>query len=91
MAHNFKILSHRTDGNLHLDLAGDFDGNSALELLNVLKEKLDSTARVSIHTGNLRKLHPFGLQVFNANFSKIKHHRTCIEFIGDKADQITSN
>ena len=75
MAHNFKILRHRTNGNLYLDLIGDFDGNSALELLNVLKENLDNTARVSINTGNLKKIHLFGLHVFNQNFSKIKNHQ----------------
>jgi hypothetical protein len=91
MAHNFKILRHRTNGNLYLDLAGDFDGSSALELLNILKENLKHTARVSINTCNLKKIHPFGLQVFNQNFSKIKHRQTCIEFIGKNASQITSN
>jgi anti-anti-sigma regulatory factor len=90
MAHNFKILRHRTNGNLYLNLIGDFDGNSALELFNVLEENMDNTERVSINTSNLKKLHPFGLQLFNANFSKIKHHQTCVEFIGEKADQITS-
>ena len=89
MANNFKILRHRTDDNLQLSLAGDFDGSSAFELLNMLKENLNNTARVSINTSNLKKIHPFGLQVFNQNFSKIKHHQTWVEFIGKNADQIT--
>ena len=90
MANNFKILRHRTDGNLHLNLAGDFDGSSAYELLNMLKENLENTARVSINTSNLKKIHPFGLQIFKQNFSKIKHYQTCVEFIGKNAGQITS-
>ncbi len=90
MASNFKILRHRTDGNLYLNLAGDFDGSSAFELLNMLIENLDNTARVSINTSNLKKIHPFGLQVFYHNFSKIKHHQTCVEFIGENEGQITS-
>ena len=91
MAHNFKILRHRTNGNLYLNLTGDFDGNSALELLNMLQENLEHTACVSINTGNLKKIHPFGLQVFSQNFSKIKHHQICVEFSGKNAGQITSN
>lgn len=91
MANNFKILRHRTDGNLQLSLAGDFDGSSAFELLIMLEENLDNTARVSINTSNLKKIHPFGRQVFNHNFSRLKHHRTCVRFIGENADQITSN
>jgi hypothetical protein len=38
MATNFKISSHRTESKLHLNLAGDFDGSSAFELLNMLKD-----------------------------------------------------
>ena len=90
MAHNFKISIHRTIDNLYIRLMGDFDGNSALELLNVLKENFDNTARVSINTGNLKKIHLFGLHVFNQNFSKIKNHQACVEFIGENASQITS-
>jgi ABC-type transporter Mla MlaB component len=90
MATNFKISSHRTESKLHLNLAGDFDGSSAFELLNMLKDNLDTTARVSINTSNLKKIYPFGRQVFNHNFSRFKHRRTCVRFIGQKADQITS-
>jgi hypothetical protein len=90
MAHNFKIVRHRADGNLRLKLAGDFDGNSALELLNVLKENSNDIVGVSIVTDNLKKIHPFGLQVFNQNYSKIKRHQSRIEFIGEHAGQITS-
>lgn len=40
MAHNFKINIHRTIDNLYLRLMGDFDGSSAFELFNALKDKL---------------------------------------------------
>ena len=90
MAHNFKILRHRTNGNLYLDLIGDFDGNSALELLNMLKENLEHTACVSINTSNLKKIHSFGLQVFNQKFLKIKQNQTCVSFIGKNAGQLIS-
>ena len=80
MANNFKILRHRTDGNLHLDLAGDFDGSSAFELLNTLETNLHSNDCVSINTSSLNKIHPFGRQVFNQHFSKLKHHQTSVLF-----------
>jgi hypothetical protein len=38
MASNFKIFSLETRDSLHLKLDGDFDGNSAHELLNTLKK-----------------------------------------------------
>lgn len=89
MAKNFKIVMQRTGGNLHLNLAGGFDGSSALELLNMLKENLSNTVRITIDTGNLKKNHPFGRQVLNNKFSRIEHHRICVNFTGKNANRIT--
>ena len=82
MAHNFKIFMHRTIDNLHLNLKGDFDGSSAFELLNILKENLDSAKRILIDTSNLKKIYPFGQDVFDHNLSKLLDHRIRIQFIG---------
>ena len=82
MAHNFKIFMHQTVDNLHLNLRGDFDGSSAFELLNILKENLDSAKRILIDTNNLKKIYPFGQEVFDHNLSKLKDHRIRIQFIG---------
>ena len=38
MASNFRLLSYRNKDSLHLQLYGDFDGNSAYELINTLKK-----------------------------------------------------
>ena len=82
MAHNFKIFMHRTIDNLHINLKGDFDGSSAFELLNILKENLNSTKRILIDTNNLKKIYPFGREVFDYNISKLMNHRIRIQFIG---------
>ena len=82
MAHNFKIFMHQTVDNLHLNLRGDFDGSSAFELLNTLKENLNSTKRILIDTNNLKKIYPFGREVFDYNLSKLMDHRIRIQFIG---------
>jgi len=37
MAANFRISVHRSSDSLHMKLMGDFDGSSAWELLNVLR------------------------------------------------------
>ena len=82
MTHNFKIFMHQTVDNLHLNLRGDFDGSSAFELLNILKENLDSAKRILIDTNNLKKIYPFGQEVFDHNLSKLEDHRIRIQFIG---------
>jgi hypothetical protein len=82
---------HETSDTLHLSLWGDFDGSSALELINILKANWRRTDRISINTGSLSAIHPFGRQVFNHNFSKLKDHQNDVSFIGKNADQITSS
>ena len=82
MAHNFKILMYRTIDILHINLRGDFDGSSAFELFNILKENLDGAKRILIDTNNLKKIYPFGQEVFDHNLSKLMGHQIRIQFIG---------
>lgn len=88
MANNFKISLHRAIDNLQINLKGDFDGNSAFELLNILQAYLDNTTRVFVNTSGLKKIHPFGQEVFNHHLAELKKHRPHIRFVGDNAEQI---
>ena len=69
MASNFQIYSFRTRDSLHLKLKGDFDGNSAYELINVLNEAVSSLWEIFIDTNGLKTIHQFGRVVFEKNFS----------------------
>jgi len=80
---------HRKDRNLQLNLVGDFDGSSAFELYNVLKENLSNTEHVFINTEHLKKIYPFGRSVFSHNFLKLGGHRARIELVGENSDPIT--
>jgi hypothetical protein len=91
MAHNFRINTHQTTDNLHINLLGDFDGSSAFELLNLLKDNLNSAKCILIDTNNLKKIYPFGREVFNRNFSTLRVHRIRIQFLGSNAFQIVTS
>lgn len=54
MASNFRILTSRNNGNLQLQLMGDFDGSSAFELINVLKEHYGKVGKVVINASSLK-------------------------------------
>ena len=82
MARNFKIFMHQAIDELHIGLKGDFDGSSALELIHMLKQNVNRYGRILIDTHNLKKIYPFGRDVFNYNFIKLKDHRSRIHFIG---------
>ena len=89
MASNFKISLNRNNNSLHLNLMGDFDGSSAFELINTLKEHNGNGAKIFIDTGGLSSLHPFGLDVFQKNCTINKSCRDLI-FIGEYATEIAS-
>ncbi len=87
MASNFKISLNRNNNSLHLNLMGDFDGSSAFELINTLKEHNGNSVKIFINTGGLSSLHPFGLDVFQKNCTINKLCRGLI-FIGEHATEI---
>jgi ABC-type transporter Mla MlaB component len=67
MALNFKFLSDGTRDKIRLKLYGDFDVNSAFELLNALKNHGNSSHQISIDTNGLNTIHRFGMDVFKRN------------------------
>ncbi len=67
MANNFKLLSNRMRNRIRLNLYGDFDGSSAWELLNILKNYSYGSYHIRIDTNNLSTIHPFGIKVFKKN------------------------
>jgi len=64
VAQNFKISIKRTIDNLYLRLKGDFDGSSAFELFNTLKDNLNCTKFILVDTHKLKAVHPFGRRSF---------------------------
>jgi hypothetical protein len=88
MALSFRIVMHENSENLHLRLVGDFDGSSASELLEVLKDKASTAQKVFIHTGSLGEIHPFGQGVFEKRSSELREELQKIYFTGDKAQLI---
>jgi anti-anti-sigma regulatory factor len=75
MAINFRILRQKEKDKLHLRLQGDFDGSSALELVNALKDAPDSADAIYIHTHDVSSMLPFGREVFINNYPDYK--RVC--------------
>lgn len=88
MATNFEVAIHRNSENLHLKITGDFDGSSAHELLNVLKENCYGASKVFIHTNCLRNIHPFGCNVFHKNLDMFNGQSVMVVFTGENASQL---
>jgi len=88
MATNFRVSPRRKKDRLELRLAGDFDGTSACELLNVLKEKCNGAEKVLIHTNGLRHIYPFGRDTFQNNVYTLKGKGVNLVFTGKNAKKM---
>jgi hypothetical protein len=82
MASNFKIFSFETSDSLHLKLEGDFDGSSALELINTLEEYGVGFRQILIDTNDLKTIYPFGRNMFQKNLGRFNKKLNRIIFIG---------
>jgi hypothetical protein len=91
MASNFKIFSFETSDSLHLKLDGDFDGNSAYELLNILKKNGDGFYQIFIDTDSLKAIHPFGKEVLRKKIGALKNQFYDIIFVGRNWREITAD
>jgi hypothetical protein len=88
MASNFRISIYRNSDSLELKLMGDFDGTSACELLNVLKEKCNVANRIFVNTSGLKDIYPFGQDTFRNRLYLLKDRPFRLLFIGENATRI---
>lgn len=91
MASNFHISSYKTRNSLHLKLAGDFDGSSAHELINILTEYGRISYQIFIDTSDLKTIYPFGRDVFQKKLGIFKKQSDNLIFIGENGYKIAPN
>ena len=91
MRNRFQIDVKTSNGNLYVRPKGDFDGSSACELINVLREHYRGTGRVFIDTKSLRDICSFGCKTFQARLDKRMVPPERLFFKGEKGRQIAPN
>ena len=83
MANNFYVVTEKkSNRTLSIRLSGDFDGSSACELINVLKNSEKTHDNVAIDTNGLRNIYNFGLNVFRPHLANGNNTRLTIELTG---------
>ena len=88
MASNFRIAILRNADSVNLKLVGDFDGTSACELLNALKDNCDGVLRVFVNTSGLKDVYPFGVDTFQNSLYLLKDRPFRLVFTGENASSI---
>lgn len=89
MALNFKMRLDRQNENLCLELKGDFDGSSAMQLLFALRHHMRGAGKVIVETDTLSCLETFGLNVFHYNLGDLRRVSKRIVFTGKYAQTFT--
>jgi hypothetical protein len=89
MASNFGIAIDKNSGGFGLQLAGDFDGTSAYELIYAIKKLPEDTVKLYIYTNGLKTIHPFGLDIFHKFMRSLNGRSTKIVFTGNNASHLS--
>ena len=82
MGDHFRILIYHNGENLHLKLAGDFDGEAARELIDILSRYGFSAHKVFVHTSALESIHPDGQALFERSLATFNHSASKLIFTG---------
>jgi len=88
MARNFRVSIQRKNATLHLKLMGDFDGASAFDLLEVLRENCRGIESVIIHTAGLKEVYPYGRDTFSNNLHSFIDKSIRLVFTGENEEKI---
>jgi hypothetical protein len=91
VAFNFKILSQRQKEIVHLFLHGELDGSSAFELIDAIRRCTRCVDRIIVHTGGLKTIHPFGVEIFRRSLPYPVLSRLPVQFTGKNAHRIIPN
>ena len=85
------MFSFKTKDSLHLKLEGDFDGNSAYELLETLKKYDSGSYQIFIDTNDFKTIYPFGKEVFQKKLGTFKQQLSNLVFIGENGNKFLPN
>ena len=88
MASIFQIISFKNKESLYLRLSGDFDEDSAHDLIIMLKKYNTDFWDIFIDTTNLKTVSPFGRYVFQKNLNGIKKQLKNLIFVGANKHKI---
>ena len=91
MATNFQIYPYKTRDSLHLKLAGDFDGSSAYELINMLAKDDKDYYQIFVDTSDLKTIYPFGKEILEKKLGSIRKQAKHLVFIGENAHELSIN
>lgn len=80
----FQLKCRHSKDNLHVWMAGVFDGASAHELLRLLQAEYSGVGRIFINTSELRDINPLEKDVLRTHLQQTAISANCLYFKGEK-------
>ena len=88
MSTNFQLLTKYQGSDMHVNLAGDFDGSAAWQLIRTVLRAGKETERILVNTDKIRNILPFGVYMLDRLIRMNNIQRDRVIFQGDKAHAI---
>ena len=91
MPSNSQILTFKISDSLHLKLKGDFDVNSAQEVINSLLTYGVGNLDIFIDPNDLKTIDPLGKIAYQMNIRNFEKPLNNLFFVGENKHKITPN
>jgi hypothetical protein len=88
MANYFKILRHLNGESVHLKLVGEFDDQSARQLIQTIFDNQKTAEKMFIHTDSLDRVQAVGRAMFQTSFLMAEQPLTDVVFTGRNAQSL---
>ena len=89
MTNNFKIVLNQQSADLYLRLKGDFDGNAAFELMDIIKKHCRFATTAYLNTDGLKHIYPFGAAVWQSHIGELNPcNHLHLQFSGKHAREL---
>lgn len=88
MNNRFQVGLKKINGDLYVRLKGDFNGSTALELINLLGKQYSGRGQVFVDTCGLREICSFGCSTFQHYVHQLRFPLERLTFKGYKASEI---
>ena len=88
MTNQYQITSGYAEGDLHINIYGDFDGSSAWALIHTIHDQYRRAGRIVIDTRRITSLVPFGLATFKSRLDPRRVPLDRLVFVGENSVHI---
>ncbi len=85
---DYRVDYRYSNGNIHVDVSGEFNRNTAGAVLEILQTAYTGSGRIFIDTAKIQNVVECGAEYFKTAFAAIDVPTACLFFKGKKGERI---